>query len=349
MNSLQYVWLLSVTLALLFVLIKYKDIGFLSTFFLFVIFLGYSFRSDFLNDDTENYKFYFDNISFVDNIFTDLVYAKIEIGFKFLLLLINKIFNGTQNTIYYKIVLSFLSFFLFLQLKSKHHRIGFQYFHVFLFFYFSIFSFFLDLAIIRFSMGLLIMLIACNYLFYQNNNKKYLLFFFFSLLFHYSFILIGLIIYYYYYVFFYAKKKYFYSLYLSPIILILISINLLKNYAVFFGDYYDNLMNGGGAKTSVRIFVDFFLIISTYLINRNNLKFKNKLQLIITLFAYFSLLEILLGVEVFNRMRIFIMVLYFYNLAVEWQRLSIVTKISNCSYAILFYVINCFTLLTIWN
>lgn len=349
MNSLQYVWLLSLALALLFVLIKYKNISFLSTFFLFVIFLGYSFRSDFLNDDTENYKFYFDNISFVDNIFTDLLYAKIEIGFKFLLLLINKIFNGTQNTIYYKIVLSFFSFFLFLQLKSKHQKIGFQYFHIFLFFYFSIFSFFLDLAIIRFSMGLLIMLIACNYLFYQNNNKKYFLFFFFSLLFHYSFILIGLIIYYYYYVFFYAKKKYFYFLYLLPIIMILISINLLKNYAILFGDYYDNLMNDGDAKTSVRIFVDFFLIISTYLINRNNLKFKNKLQLIITLFAYFSLLEILLGVEVFNRMRIFIMVLYFYNLAVEWQQLNIVTKISNFSYAILFYVINCFTLLSIWN
>jgi hypothetical protein len=349
LNSLQYVWLLSLALALLFVLIKYKNISFLSTFFLFVIFLGYSFRSDFLNDDTENYKFYFDNISFVDNIFTDLLYAKIEIGFKFLLLLINKIFNGTQNTIYYKIVLSFFNFFLFLQLKSKHQKIGFQYFHIFLFFYFSIFSFFLDLAIIRFSMGLLIMLIACNYLFYQNNNKKYFLFFFFSLLFHYSFILIGLIIYYYYYVFFYAKKKYFYFLYLLPIIMILISINLLKNYAILFGDYYDNLMNDGDAKTSVRIFVDFFLIISTYLINRNNLKFKYKLQLIITLFAYFSLLEILLGVEVFNRMRIFIMVLYFYNLAVEWQQLNIVTKISNFSYAILFYVINCFTLLSIWN
>ena len=316
MNSIQYVWLISIILALLFSLIKYKNIDTISTFFLFVIFLGYSFRSDFLNDDTVNYKFYFDNISYIDNVFTDLLYAKIEIGFKVFLLLINKTFNGTLNSIYYKLVFSFFSFFLFLVLKKKYKSIGFQYFHVFLFFYFCIFSFFLDLAIIRFSMGILLMLIACNHLFYEQNNKKYFLYFFFALLFHYSFILIGIVIFYYYYVFFYTKKKYFYFLYLTPLLLILISINLMKNYAMLFGDYYDDLLNDGAAKTSIRIFVDFFLIMSTYLINLKKLRFKNNLQLIISLFVYFSLLEILLGVEVFNRMRIFIMILYFYNIII---------------------------------
>lgn len=333
-----YISIYSVALWLIFlsnvVRLKEKHVVYLVMFCIFLSAL----RSDSINDDAENYLFYFTdikNFSSFSELVLSIAWLKIELGFKALLYLTVPL-DLADSSITFKVAvvsLQILLLYLTFQQNQRHRERNFS---IFLYFYLCFFVFFYQLGIIRFSLAACFILLGYNRLVHLGKKDlvTYLIFIA-AAFFHIAVMIFGMAVIYFHYIPKLRLKK---LLVIAPFITVLLVGALLRVVSAALGGYYEALWEQESSKFSVRIFIEAFLILLVLYDCRKRAKEFEIFKLVFILFIFFSFVEVYFGIEVLNRFRSLAWMVFLYSLSLSWNNINFYVKYFVAIYAFIFYI-----------
>lgn len=328
---------------------KRKDIVFSS---FLIIYISTAFRSDYINDDALNYSFYFSDVSNYSSFFELLnsyYWGKVEIGFKALLYSVASIFPAGSTTIPFKLSIVMIEAGVFYYLYKSWAYKSHASIVVFLYFYTCFFLVINDLAIIRFSIAAMFVLIAANrFLSYSRKLDSYVGVG--ALLvagsFHLAALLFSIAFFYYYLV--YTKKHRYIYMHI-PFLFVPFAANQIPNLSHGMSSYYQNVVvNADGTGFGYRNMVEVCVFLILLFQNRSRRVFTPVL-FSFYVYMFFLILEIFVGIYVFNRMRILSWMVFLFFISFFWGKIRKESRVFVLMYAFMFFLIQTYELPEIWN
>jgi hypothetical protein len=313
--------------------------------FIFLLILSLSvYRFESINSDTINYYWYFrDALSYHSfaELYQSQDWIKIEPGFKMSVYLLSFFESPFLNFVLFNLINIYIFLYLYLRLRE----INIKTFSIFLYFYVCFFIFIFDLAILRFSLSALIMLVAFHHLIYKHCNVKIFFLVLLSGLFHLSGFIFGFILLYFHF------TKIFKIMWIAPFIFILIFKDFLPFFASNLEVYYYNLIvSKSETHISPRIVLELLIFAWSYFFYRKtHFNFFHKLLFISYLLS--SFIEVYYGLVFFNRIRVVAWLLFLYFVATTWKlnMLNNSFKVAISMYAVIIFSYQAVNNLEEWN
>ena len=346
----EYILIFSIAYILLFLTRRFRDRSSIAMFTIAITLLMISFRSNLINDDAISYLYYFQSVKYfssLNEIFESTAF-RVEYGFRALLYFIPPVTIFNDESYIYKFVLSIINTLIFYKIFVEWKKNDIKGFEVFVFLYFSFFIAIFELAIIRFSLASSIFILAYNYLITKKNKKKAFSFFIIASSIHYAVAITGIIFIYYYYVFNYHKKlKTF--LIIIPFALTFFILSLIEQNLSLLSSYYLMVFNEQETRLSIRIIAEASIIflVRSQIIKQH--KSEKIFSLLLTLYLFFSFLEVYFGILTLNRLRILVFMLFLFTVSFFWVSINRKNRTLIYFYAFLFFIVGNVTLINTWG